>query len=109
MMTFPNDENGDVLRRMQASGDNLTKPRDVDFAFIFDKEDDARGFCAAAHTLGFDRIDRRFWAEKKAWDVSVTIFLMPTHAEITATEMKLDTLAREFCGRADGWGCLAQN
>jgi hypothetical protein len=28
---FPNDENGDVLRRMHRDGDDLTKARDIEF------------------------------------------------------------------------------
>jgi Regulator of ribonuclease activity B len=108
IITFPNDENGDVLRRMQASGDNLEKPRDIDFNFIFEKEDDATGFCIAVRKLGFERVRLKFWEEEEMRDVQVTIFLMPTYAEITQTELKLDTLSREFCGRADGWGGFAQ-
>jgi hypothetical protein len=108
MTTFPNDENGDVLRRMQASGDNLEKPRDIDFNFVFEKEADANGFCAAVRKLGFERVRCKFFEQKKMWDVRVIVFLMPTHVEITQTELKLDTLSREFCGRADGWGCLAE-
>jgi hypothetical protein len=30
-LEFPKDENGDVLRRMQADGDDLSKARDIDF------------------------------------------------------------------------------
>jgi hypothetical protein len=109
MQDFPNDENGDVLRRMLAAGDNLTKPRDIDFNFLFEEETSANGFCMAVRKLGFERVGHRFWVEKEKWDVRVIVFLMPTHAEITATETKLDTLAREFCGRADGWGCMAES
>lgn len=32
---FPNDANGDVLRRMEAQGDDLSRPRNVDFTVIF--------------------------------------------------------------------------
>ena len=36
-MTFPADDNGDVLRRMLTTGDDLTKPRDIDFDHVFAK------------------------------------------------------------------------
>jgi hypothetical protein len=103
MQTFPNDPNGHVLRQMQTTGDNLEKPRDIDFEHIFEKEADARQFAEAVRRLGYKKVSIRFSEERNMWDVSIVVFMMPTHAET-----KLDTIAREFCGRADGWGCMAQ-
>ncbi|HLJ25434.1 MAG TPA: ribonuclease E inhibitor RraB [Candidatus Angelobacter sp.] len=34
-MIYPNDSNGDALRRMEAQGDDLTIPRDIDFTVAF--------------------------------------------------------------------------
>lgn len=39
---LPNDENGDVLRRMLAAGDNLSAPRDINFSAILPDEKSAR-------------------------------------------------------------------
>jgi len=105
-MTFPSDENGDVLRRMQANGDNLEKARDIDFNYVFPEEEDARQFSAAIGRLGYDRVSYEFWQEKQMWDVQVIVFMVPGHAEITRIELSLDAIAREFFGRADGWGCF---
>ena len=105
-MNIPNDDNGDVLRRMFARGDDLSKPRDIDFNHVFDSEHDALRFCEASKRVGFDRVNCRYWEEGSAWDVLVKVFMIPRHAEITETELKLDLLARESDGRADGWGCL---
>jgi hypothetical protein len=32
---FPADANGDALHRLQATGDDLTRTRDVDFTLVF--------------------------------------------------------------------------
>ena len=106
-MIFPADENGDVLRRMLAAGDDLTKPRDIDFNHVFAKEEEAQRFVDAVRQLGFDKVSHRFWSEKKMWDARVVVFMTPAHADISRIESKFDSLAREFLGRADGWGCLA--
>ncbi len=37
-MHLPDDENGDVLRRMMEKGDDLTRPRDIDFSVLFADE-----------------------------------------------------------------------
>ena len=46
---FPDDENGDVLWQMLEDGDDLSKPREVDFPVIFPTEDAALQF--AVHLL----------------------------------------------------------
>jgi hypothetical protein len=43
-MLFPDDANGDVLRRMEAGGDDLTRPRNIDFAVVFADESSAEKF-----------------------------------------------------------------
>jgi|SwirhisoilCB3_FD_contig_21_14470841_length_273_multi_1_in_0_out_0_1 hypothetical protein len=37
-MIYPNDVNGDVLRRIAAQGKDLTKPRNIDFTVISRRE-----------------------------------------------------------------------
>ena len=41
---FPDDENGDVLRRMLRNGDDCTKPRDIDFSVVFPSDSAAVKF-----------------------------------------------------------------
>jgi hypothetical protein len=40
-MEFHGDENGDVLRRMQANGDNLFRECNVDFQVVFPDQSSA--------------------------------------------------------------------
>lgn len=35
---FPDDENGDVLRRMERNGDDLNISRNIDFSVVFPSE-----------------------------------------------------------------------
>jgi hypothetical protein len=34
-MIYPNDANGDSLRRMEAEGDDLSRPRNINFTVVF--------------------------------------------------------------------------
>jgi Regulator of ribonuclease activity B len=43
-MVYPDDANGDALRRMAAQGDDLTRPRNVDFTVVFVDESSAEQF-----------------------------------------------------------------
>jgi len=107
--TFPDDENGDVLRRMQESGDDLTIAREIDFSVVFPSEDAAIAF--AVHLLRNGQ--KVSLAEPKTdddlpWEVTVHPRFVPTHAAITAYEELLARDAAEFNGRNDGWGCMQQ-
>lgn len=53
---LPDDENGNVLRRMQSSGFDFTKPHDVEFFAVFRTEAMA------------DSVARQYVADSKAGD-----------------------------------------
>ena len=82
MMIHPDDENGDVLRRLEANGDDLTRPRDIDFTIVFpdesSAEQSAKHFRALGHTVS---VEFREVAVGFPWDVVVN-HLAPSHKEI---------------------------
>jgi Regulator of ribonuclease activity B len=109
-MQFPNDENGDVLRRMLQHGDNLSKSRDIDFAIIFPDENNAQIFGAHFRAIGFEvKIRKKDSRVELPWDVIVVKHMVPNHQEITAFEAELAFVATKYGGRNDGWGCFQQS
>jgi hypothetical protein len=106
LQEFPKDLNGDVLRRMQSVGDDLSKPREIDFEHIFEKKEDAELFAESVRNAGYQKVIVRFSTELSKWDVQVKIFMIPMYDEITKTELTLHELAQKNHGRADGWGCF---
>jgi hypothetical protein len=100
---FPDDENGEVLSRMAASGDDLTKPRDIDYFFVFPDKKSADAFAADV------RRELTLEAESEeadgSWDSTVTKNMVPTHDAITKLEAALVRVATKHGGRAEGWGC----
>ena len=106
MIELPDDENGDVLRRMVARGDDLSRPRIVDFTQVFPTEVAARAFATKAEAEGlFAVVEMTETADDLPWDVVVEHALAPSHAAVTALELRLAEMAESFGGRADGWGC----
>lgn len=104
---FPGDENGDVLWQMQKRGDNLSKKRAINFAFLFPTEQNAKAFQLRAEALGF-LVDVSYFDEKSSWDVECSIELAPTHMAISRVERELSSLASFERGTPDGWGCMSQ-
>ena len=109
---FPADENGEILRSMQANGDDLTIARDIDFSLLFADEASAEAFSGIMEEEGY-AADYDPWEVQSAddanagkWDVLITRHMVPEHAAITAFEQELQALAMPFGGKADGWGCF---
>ena len=109
---FPNDANGDVLRRMQSSGFDFTKPHDVEFFAVFRTEKMA------------DSVAMEFVADSKAGDKYKAINTKPatrggmelrlvksmlvTYENVTAVERKLAKRVSKHDGYMDGWGVFQQ-
>lgn len=106
-LTFPDDENGDMLRQMQAAGDNLEAARDIDFAFAFKSQAEAERFAAVVTAQGF-RAEASDYPERQMWQAEVTHFMLPTHEGITGLESRLTQTAAEHGGSPDGWGAFLQ-
>jgi len=106
---FPDDENGDVLRRMLESGDDLSLPREIDFTVVFPREREAAFFAEHFRKSGYKtKYERSDAVPDLPWDVVVVRFMKPEHAEIGAFEEQLQRLAEPLGGRNDGWGCFQQ-
>ena len=102
---FPLDENGDALRNMVESGDDLSKEREIDFSILFPTKANAVRFSEAVSKYGW-KISH-YANELGEWDVTVSLNMLPTHALITDMESLLAQLAAPMRGKNDGWGCFA--
>jgi hypothetical protein len=102
---IPDDENGEVLRRMFDDGDDLSLPREIDFHLVFGEEAQARGFAAQAATLPDLLLSVPEVDEEGIWTVTASRHMSAMHAGITALEQQLALVAQAFEGYPDGWSC----
>jgi hypothetical protein len=109
-VVHPNDDNGDVLRRLEAQGDDLSLPRDVDFNVVFPDEARATDFAHRFRRDGY-RATVRFANVVKThpWEALIVKNMIPTHTGITDFERELQDVADALGGYNDGWGCIAQS
>lgn len=102
---FPNDENGDVLRRMYQNGDDLTQPRMMDFCFVFPERRQALAFAEIVDGRDLE-VCISYYEERDLWETIVKRHMIPLHREITTLELALTAQAESVGGEADGWGCM---
>ncbi len=104
-LDFPDDENGDVLRRMQEGGDDLSQPRTVDFCFAFPERKQSLAFAEIVDDRELE-VCLSYYEEREMWQAIVKRHMIPTHQDITAWELFLTAHAQSVGGEADGWGCM---
>lgn len=109
-LTFPLDDNGDVLRKLQLGGDDLSLPRDINFSVVFAAQASAVAFAELMSTEEV-RIEIECAAVVPGlpWDVTVTRYMVPDHGAIGDFEDTLAEQALRLGGRNDGWGCFGQS
>jgi hypothetical protein len=109
-MIYPDDDNGDTLRRMEAEGDDLTKPRNIDFTVVFLNEDLAKRFAGHFQQEGYNvSVDFAQTVKELPWDVVVVRYMSPSYQEINDFETELQEAADLMGGRNDGWGCFSES
>ncbi len=106
---FPDDDNGDTLWHMAEQGDDLSVPREVDFAVIFPSENQALEFA-----IRLLRIRQKVSCGpyegnlSLPWQVQAHAMMLPTHENISGFESLLERDSASLGGRNDGWGCFSQ-
>lgn len=107
---FPLDATGDALRRMAAGGDDLSKPRDIDFTAVFATKLLAERFASHFQQPGHHvSIKESKCVPELPWDVVVVNHMLPSHGAIAGFEKELQEVASELGGRNDSWGCFSES
>jgi len=108
-MDHPNHDNGDVLRRLEANGDDLSRARNLDFVVVFPDQTSAEIFAGIFRQLGHT-VSTKHGAPVKELpcDVTVVKHMALSHKEITEFENLLQDQATLLGGRNDGWGCFSE-
>ena len=107
-MDFPNDADGDSLRRVVESGSDLSRPMSIDFTIKAPDEHAARHIAELVSAKGFDPSisdnDGR-----SSWSVYCSKFMLATYDGVVAVQAQLDELSRPHGGRCDGWGTFGNS
>ena len=108
-MTTERDDNEDALRRMSANGDDLNRPRDVNFSVVFPTENAAEQFAEHFRGLGYTvTVELSECVDELPWDATVVKHMAPSSDEISEFEIVLEEAATPLSGRNDGWGCFSE-
>ncbi|MHB1158418.1 MAG: ribonuclease E inhibitor RraB [Phycisphaerales bacterium] len=101
---FPNDADGDALRRLARDGSDLSKPMYIDFQVAVPDEASANGLAQAAKKLGYQVAISESPQCRLPWTCECSTRMIATHIGVCAIQGELAELAKPFGGYPDGWG-----
>jgi regulator of RNase E activity RraB len=110
MPEYPNDADGDALRRVAADGSDMSKPMLVDFMVAVRDGESGQNVAAAAAHLGYrtqvmqDSSEEDDEANAYPWTVYCTKKMTLTYEAVVAAQAELDRLSQPYGGYIDGWG-----
>jgi hypothetical protein len=106
---FPNDSDGDALRRVIAGGSDPSKPMLIDFQVAVPDMMAANKLASAASKLGFNV---RAYASPECslpWTCECSKRMLATYEGVVAVQNELRELSGPLGGHPDGWGTLGNS
>ncbi len=110
MAKFPTDSNGNMLWHMALEGDDLNRPREIQFSVIFSSQELALQFgevlLANNQKLSFCPYLEN---PEHPWEITAYPEMPASYDNIIGYQMLLENQARKFDGIYDGWYCPPQS
>jgi len=107
-MNFPDDETGQVLAEMHATGIDLTVVHNIVFFQLFESKEQAQAMLEHLAIVAPDiQSDIHPDETPNVWDLDCSITMVPSYEGIVAQEAQLEQVANKFNGYNDGWGIEA--
>ncbi|HEY1556897.1 MAG TPA: ribonuclease E inhibitor RraB [Kofleriaceae bacterium] len=104
--SYPNDADGDALRRIESDGIDTSRPIRVDFMVAAPDRSVAEDFATLALKRGYKTdID----AEGDEWTVYCSKVMLVTYDSVVQAQRELDELARPYGAHSDGWGTFGED
>ncbi|MFB0981844.1 MAG: ribonuclease E inhibitor RraB [Alteromonadaceae bacterium] len=108
MMTFPNDETGQVLAEMQDAGIDLSIIHPVVFFQLFENKEQAQAMSDyLAENAPEIKLAIHPDETPNVWDLDCTVKMLPCYDAIIAQEAQFEQIAAKYQGYNDGWGIEA--
>ena len=106
---FPNDADGDTLRRIVDGGSDLSKPMCIEFQVAVPDETAAKGLGDVVYKLGY-RV--KIYASPGCslpWTCECSTRMLASYEGVIAIQAELAMLAKPFRGHPDGWGSFGND
>ena len=104
-MDYPDDADGDALRRLVQAGMDLSRPITVDFMVDVPTRAAGRAVAEAAEKAGYETAVEQD-DEDGAWTCYCSRNMIASYAAVVAAQEELTRLSEPHGGYCDGWGSM---
>lgn len=109
---YPNDADGDALRRVAVCGNDMSQPMEIDFHIAAPDEWTANRVAAEAVELGYatdvsfnaTELDFEDTNESFLWTCTCTLKMVPKYAALLNCQVMLNQVTQPLGAFVDGWG-----
>jgi regulator of RNase E activity RraB len=104
---FPNDDDGDVLKGLQAKGVDLSQPRKIEYYCYAENEPVAVKIASKIEDFGYHCDvfhDENASSRDKAYSVYCARVMVPSYDAIIRAQAELNSALSSFNTSCDGWG-----
>ncbi len=102
---YPDDDDGDALRQVKASGADMSKPMTIEYSIAAPDLANAQQLCRLIAPCGYDP---QIYVDDD--DQSVSIYcgrrMLATYAGVVSCQAELNRLCEPYGAQCDGWGTL---
>jgi regulator of RNase E activity RraB len=102
--SFPNNADGDALRRIADDGSDLRKQMLIDFQVAVPDEVSAKALAAVAGKLGYHVSVYDSPKCTPPWTCECSTRMLATYESVIAIQKELAEIGEQFGGFPDGWG-----
>jgi regulator of RNase E activity RraB len=106
---FPDDADGDALRRFVDGGSDLSKPMLINFQVAVPDEKAAQGMADVALKLGYRVSVHESPGCSRPWTCECSTRMLVSYDGVIAIQKELAKLASPFGGHPDGWGSFGND
>jgi hypothetical protein len=102
-LDFPDDADGDALRRMAEDGNELTRPMQIDFTISVPSLAAGHAVAQAAQEIGYRTSVERD-EETETWTCYCSRHMVASYDAVILAQEELSLVSALHGGHCDGWG-----
>jgi hypothetical protein len=109
-LSFPDDADGDALRRVERRGSDMSRPMKIDFMIDVPNQRAGEAIASRAEALGYmvkvvyDAGEAGTEDDVPSWTCYCTKRMLATYEGVVAVQVELEAISSPFGGHCDGWG-----
>jgi len=102
MAEYPDDADGDALRRVAEHGSNMDEPTKIEFSIDVRSKNAGIAIAEQAATPGYEP-DLFFDDETDRWSAYCGKRMIASYDNVDKGQRELNEIAVEHCSKCDGW------